>query len=135
LGKLPEALMAVRSILAVAVLAASIAPAAAADLVGQPLFSCGPPPAALAAPVATKGFRGWAARPDQQRIVDVNRFDPPNPQTIVPQYVTPTQAFLASPVCQFPDGVSTRSWYDGQLFYKQGGSRVSPDTFMVIERK
>lgn len=128
--------MSFRSILAIAALAASMAPAAAADLVGPPLFStCGPPPAALAAPAVTKGFRGWAARPSDPRITDVNRFDPPNPSTIVPTYVEPSQAFLASPICQFPDGVSARSWYDGQLFYRHGGVKSSPDTFMVIERK
>jgi hypothetical protein len=54
---------------------------------------------------------------------------------VVPTYVIPQTAFLASPLCDFPNGYSPRSWYDGKVFYKPGGVHPSPDTFMIVERK
>jgi hypothetical protein len=133
--------MSVRPILAVAALAAAallapMAPAAAADLAGPPaaVSLCGPPPAALSE--ATPSFLAWMAHGGQPIITDVQRYDPHHPPAaLVPKYVVPETAYLASPLCQFPDGVSTRSWYDGKLFYIQGGNRSAPDTFMVIERR
>ena len=131
--------MSVRLTLALAAVAASVAPlapATAADL-APPLFAnCAPPPAALATVAPAPGFRGWKARIEQPHIEDVQRYDPHNPPAnVVPTYVPPQVAYLATPLCDFPNGVSDRSWYDGQLFYKQGGSKAAPDTFMVIERK
>ncbi len=121
---------------AFAVLLAHVAPAAAADYAGAPAFNlCGPPPAAVAAQVFDPGFRGWLMRGDHARIVDVERFDPHHPPAAVtPKYVVPQTAYLASSLCDYPDGVSARSWYDGKLFYIPGGNRAAPDTFMVIER-
>ena len=56
------------------------------------------------------------------------------PVAASPKYVVPQTAYLASTLCEFPDGVSPRSWYDGKIFYIPGGNRSAPDTFMVIER-
>jgi hypothetical protein len=132
--------MLVRSILAAAVVVpvlAPVTPATAADVAHPPvavLALCAPPPAALVVPVINHRF--WKTTGDYQRIINVERYDVQHPPAaIVPKYVAPQTAFLASPLCQFPDGVSERSWYDGKLFYIQGGNRAAPDTFMVIERK
>jgi hypothetical protein len=136
-----EALMSVRSVLAAAVLAASLAPAApalAADVVGPPVVFqlCAPPPAAVAAVTLAPNYRSWWKRGDHPRIVFVERYDPHNPPpVVVPKYVIPQYAYLASSLCDFPEGVSPRSWYDGKLFYIPGGNRAAPDSFMVIERK
>jgi hypothetical protein len=132
--------MSVRPFLALAAVTALItplAPAAAADYAGPPVFSlCAPPPADIAQPaeiLTYKDFRGHKVPP---RIMDVQRYDPHHPPAAaVPTYVIPQTAFLASPLCDFPDGVSQRSWYDGKLWYKPNGVRASPDTFMKIERK
>jgi hypothetical protein len=129
--------MMVRSFLALAplaLLAGTAAPAAAADLIPQ-FGQCAPPPAAIAAQQLDPNFKAWMERGNHPRIYDVERYDPHHPPAaVVPKYVTPETAYLASPLCQFPDGVSQRSWYDGKLFYIQGGNRAAPDTFMVIER-
>jgi hypothetical protein len=117
------------------------APAVAADILvpgGPPtvFYLCAPPPSAIATHELAPNYKAWASRGDYPRIVDVERYDPHHPpRTVVPKYVVPETAYLASPLCTFPDGVSARSWYDGKLFYIQGGARSSPDTFMVIERR
>ena len=130
--------MSVRPIIAVAAFAALVmplTPATAADIARPPVAApCSPPPAALTVPVISHRFRVEAG--DYQRIIDVQRYDAHNPPAaVVQKYVPPQTAYLASPLCQFPDGVSSRSWYDGKLFYIDGGNRAAPDTFMVIERK
>jgi hypothetical protein len=118
-----------------------VAPAVAADI-GVPggppglFYLCAPPPGALSAVDLAPNIQAWWKRGDYPRIVDVERYDPHHPpRTVVPKYVVPETAYLASPLCTFPDGSSPRSWYDGKVFYIQGGNRSSPDTFMVIERK
>ena len=121
--------------------AVAATPAAAADILvpgGPPgiAYLCAPPPAALATVQLEPNIQGWWKRGDYPRIVDVERYDPRHPpRVVVPKYVQPETAYLASPVCAFPDGYTPRSWYDGKVFYIQGGNRASPDTFMVIERK
>jgi hypothetical protein len=131
--------MSVRLTVVGAALAACLVPlagAAAADLVGPPPSNCAPPPAAIATAPQVKDFRAWKALGFRPYIVDVQRYDPHNPpRAVTPKYVQPQTAYLATPLCNFPDGYSARSWYDGQLFYEQGGVQASPDTFMVIERK
>ena len=132
--------MLVRPLIAVAAFAAfvaPVAPAVAADISGPPLFNlCGPSPAVVAAQDLTPGFGGWITRGDHPRIVFVERFDPHHPPAaVVPKYVIPQTAYIASSLCDYPEGVSPRSWYDGKLFYIPGGNRSAPDTFMVIERK
>jgi hypothetical protein len=138
-----EFLMAVRPFLARGALGACVAlaapalPAAAADYKGPPIFQlCAPPPSAIGTQKVDENFLAWAGRGDRPWIVDVERYDPHHPPAaVVPKYVVPETAYLASPLCQFPGGVSARSWYDGKLFYIQGGVGAAPDTFMVIERK
>jgi hypothetical protein len=126
--------MSVRLTVAFAALAATLAPAAAADF-GAPLAYCAPPTAYTRNEVLQPTFKEWAWRQDRPRIVDVERFDPHNPPpTLTPTYVIPQTAYLASQLCDFPFGTPQRSWYDGKLFYRPGGERNTPDTFMVIER-
>jgi hypothetical protein len=136
--------MSVRTLIAPAAIAALVAPAApaaAADIVGPPglpgvIHYCAPPPAALAAQNYAESYRGWFNRGDYPRIMYVERYDVQRPPPVaVPKSVMPQTAFLASSLCEFPDGVKPRSWYDGKLFYIQGGNRSAPDTFMIIERK
>jgi hypothetical protein len=118
-----------------------VAPAVAADIAvpgGPPgvFYLCAPPPGALSAVDLAPNIQAWWKRGDYPRIIDVERYDPHHPpRAVVPKYVVPETAYLASPQCTFPDGYSPRSWYDGKVFYIQGGNRSSPDTFMVIERK
>jgi hypothetical protein len=135
--------MFVRVLVASAAVAAPFAPlpsAIAADI-GRPgipglITYCSPPPAALAAQVVSEDYRGWFRRGDHPRIIFVERYDVQRPPlAAVPKHVVPQTAYLASSLCEFPDGVTPRSWYDGKLFYIQGGNRSAPDTFMVIERK
>ena len=132
-------MMSVRSLLAVAACAAVVGPALpafAADIAAPPAFAlCGPAPATVAAETVTGGFGGWFRRSDRPRIVDVERFDPHHPAAVTPKYVIPQTAYLASSLCDYPEGTSPGSWYDGKLFYIPGGNRAAPDTFMVIERK
>ena len=121
--------------------AVAATPVAAADIVvpgGPPtaFYLCAPPPSAISRVQLAPDIRAWWGRGDYPRIVDVERYDPHHPpRTVVPKYVVPETAYLASPLRTFPEGYSPRSWYDGKLFYIQGGNRPSPDTFMVIERK
>ena len=115
-------------------------PVIAADILapGGPgvVYLCAPPPSAIAQVDLSPNIQSWWKRGDYPRIVDVERYDPHHPpRGLVPKYVQPETAYLASPTCSFPDGYSPRSWYDGKVFYIQGGNRSSPDTFMVIERK
>jgi hypothetical protein len=131
--------MFVRPLIAVAAFAAwlaPVAPATAADISGPPLFNlCAPPPAAVAAQTLTPGFGGWVKRGDHPRIIFVERYDPHHPPAVaVQKYVIPQTAYLASSLCDYPEGAKARSWYDGKLFYIPGGNRSAPDTFMVIER-
>jgi hypothetical protein len=134
--------MSVRVPIVLAALAASLAPAAAADIAGGPsggppgAFSiCGPSPAAVAVQDVKPTLQGWWQAGDHPRIIFVERFDPRRPPAFVtPKYVIPQTAYLASSLCDYPDGYSQRSWYDGKLFYIPGGNRSAPDTFMVIER-
>jgi hypothetical protein len=130
--------MSVRVPIVLAALAASLLPAAAADRPGGPpgAFSiCGPAAAAVAAQDANPTLGGWWQSGDRPRIIFVERFDPRRPPAFAtPKYVIPQTAYLASSLCDYPDGYSQRSWYDGKLFYIPGGNRSAPDTFMVIER-
>jgi hypothetical protein len=136
--------MPVRSLIVPAAIAALFAPvpaAVAADIGGPPgspgaVAFCSPPPAALAAQVVSDDYRGWFSRGDHPRIITVEPYDVARPPLVAGRkHVIPQTAFLASSLCEFPDGVSPRSWYDGKLFYIQGGNRSAPDTFMIIERK
>jgi hypothetical protein len=121
---------------AVAALVAPVSPVMAADYAGPPLFAnCAPPPSAIAVPVPITHFHEYLGHPTPPRIVDVERYNPHKPPAqLTPTYVIPQTAFLASPLCDFPDGVSQRSWYDGKLWYHPGGTKAAPDTFMKIER-
>ena len=115
-------------------------PALAADILapGGPgvAYLCAPPPSAISQTELAPNIQAWWARGDHPRIVDVERYDPHHPpRGLVPKYVKPETAYLASSLCTYPDGYSARSWYDGKIFYIQGGNRASPDTFMVIERR
>ena len=106
-------------------------PAAAADLYS---FGCAPPPD-YTVNVAPSTLKSWFTRRDRPRIVFVERYDPQNPPAApTPTYVIPQTAYLASSLCDFAYGAPQRSWYDGKLFYRPGGIRSSPDTFMIIER-
>ena len=130
--------MSVRPFLALAAVTALVAPwspVAAADY--APIFAlCAPPPADIAQPAAVLTYQEFRGHKVPPRIVDVERYDPHHPPAAaVPTYVIPQTAHLASPLCDFPDGVSQRSWYDGKLWYRPGGVRSAPDTFMKIERK
>jgi hypothetical protein len=105
-------------------------PATAADLFG---FVCAPPPAYTVS-IAPTGFFHWYYNRDQPRLLYVERYDPHNPPPApTPTYVIPQTAYLASTICDYT-GAEPRSWYDGKLWYRPGGVRSSPDTFMIIER-
>ena len=131
-----------RSLLAACATAAVLsAPALAADINAGPAvdygptYACAPSRESIVAPLLQGTFKTWIRRGDRARIVYVEPFDPRQPP-LVPTlaYVEPQTAYLASSVCDFAYGEPRRSWYDGKLFYRPGGVRGGPDSFMIIER-
>ena len=131
-----------RSLLgAYAIVAAMSAPALAADIAAGPpvdygpAYACAPARESTLAPLLQDTFKEWTRRGDRARIVYVERYDPRQPPLApMPTYVEPQTAYLASSQCDFAYGEPRRSWYDGKLFYRPGGIRGGPDSFMIIER-
>jgi len=135
--------MFVRSLLTASALAAVLTtPVVAADLGSYgPSYACAPSQEFVAAPALQQDFKTWNRRADRPRVVFVEPFDPRTPPHVPtplpnngPAYMPPQTAYLASSLCDFAYGEPRRSWYDGKLFYKPGGIRSAPDTFMIIER-
>jgi hypothetical protein len=106
------------------------APAAeAADLDG--IYA---PPPAYAAPSYCPPFgtpkvyyeKRWWMRSKGPRLVYLN----PPPEAY-PIYVTPQQAYIVSDPCP---NEYRQNWYEGKLFYYNGGSPQRPDTFIIDQR-
>ena len=135
-----------RSLFAAAVLAAMSIPAGgalAADLdVGMPGYA---PSGCVVVdhevhPVYAHGHK-HRHNSDYVRIYDVTPYDPRCPQSQpVGIYVPPQTAYLVSSPTRYTECVWPcadavhRDWYDGRLWYYNGGTPNRPDVFMILQK-